>query len=147
MTERIIPFNEGYLDAVYEIEKISFGDPWSKNAFLDSINSPFTEIYIALDSTDALCGYIAVNIIAPDCEILNLAVNPECRRRGVADSLLTFLFDKAKDMECDVVMLDVRESNAPAIALYEKHGFYKVGVRKRYYAGPVEDALLMDRNL
>lgn len=145
MIRSIVAFEEKYLDALYEIEKNSFSDPWSKSAFADSLNSPFTEIYIALDCEKKLCGYIVFNIMAPDCEILNLAVDPNCRRGGVADALLDFLFDLAKERGCEVVMLDVRESNIPAISLYRKHGFYSVGVRKNYYSCPTENAILMDR--
>ena len=147
MIERIVSLEEKHLDKIYEIEKSCFSDPWSKNAFADSLNSHFTEIYVALDGNDDICGYLAFNIIAPDCEILNLAVDPRYRRKGVANALLDFLFDVAKKKGCEVVMLDVRESNTAAISLYEKHGFYRVGVRKGYYSSPVEDAILMDKRI
>ena len=146
MSLRIIPFEEKYIEAVCEIENVSLSDPWSKSAFCD-FSDPIYAIYLALDSENTFCGYIVASFISPECEILNLAVSPAFRRKGVADSLLGFLFAEAKKRDCDTVLLDVRASNEPAISLYEKHGFYKVGVRKGYYTLPREDAVLMDKPL
>ena len=146
MSLRIVPFEEKYLDSICEIENASFSDPWSKNAFCDFSSSIYA-IYLALDGENDLCGYTVASFISPECEILNLAVSPSFRRRGIADSLLEFLFEEAKKRDCDTMLLDVRASNTPAISLYEKHGFYKVGVRKGYYTLPKEDALLMDKPL
>ena len=72
----------------------------------------------------------------------NIAVAPEARRRGVADALLSVLTSFGRD-NLAVLMLEVRASNLPAVALYEKHGFAAVGRRKNYYEAPKEDAVLM----
>ena len=143
----IITFDESHLDAVCEIERASFSDPWSDLAFRESAKALFTEIFVALDDSGAICGYIAVNVIAPECEILNLAVSSERRRLGIAGKLIEFVFDRAREKGCHTVMLDVRESNTPAIEFYKKHGFYEVGIRKGFYSSPKENALLMDRKL
>ena len=75
--------------------------------------------------------------------ISNVAVAPEHRRKGCADALITALLSRAALRELSFVTLEVREHNEPAIALYRKHGFVPVGLRKNYYEAPVENALLM----
>ena len=99
-------------------------------------------ILLALGEDGALLGYAVLSTVLDEGNLDNIAVAPDCRRRGVADVLLSALtaFGRAR-LAC--LMLEVRASNAPAIALYEKHGFRAVGRRKNYYDAPREDAILM----
>ena len=88
-----------------------------------------------------VAGLIAVQPLPPgEAEILNLAVLPDFKRQGIATRLLA-------EVTAPAVFLDVRASNAPAIAFYRKHGFLKTGHRRKYYARPVEDAIMMTRRL
>ena len=75
--------------------------------------------------------------------VSNVAVDPDCRRMGIADALICEIVSRAKALELSFVTLEVRESNAPARRLYEKHGFENVGLRKNYYDFPKENAILM----
>ena len=82
-------------------------------------------------------------ILLDEGYITNVAVFPSCRRQGVAEALLHELLHRADEKKLAFVTLEVRASNAPAIALYEKNGFQPVGVRKNYYSAPTEDGVLM----
>lgn len=144
---RIVPFDKSYLKDMISIEKASFSDPWSEGAFTGSAELPFTHVFLALDAIGNLCGYVVFSVISPECEIQNIAVSPELRRQKIADSVMEFVFERAAEEKCDKIMLEVRASNAPAISLYKKHGFHSVGIRKKYYTNPLEDAILMDKTL
>ncbi|MBE6607470.1 MAG: ribosomal-protein-alanine N-acetyltransferase [Ruminococcaceae bacterium] len=151
MDLQIRPFDIAFLDEVSEIENISFSVPWSKNSFEDCLKNRLIDFFVAALPNDMcearVAGYIVILTVAPECEILNVAVSPEFRRMGIAEKLLRYVSDRAAEKNCDTLMLEVRESNAAARALYEKIGFYPVGRRKGYYSNPVEDAILMDKSL
>lgn len=147
MNLKIVPFTEAYLDDIVNIENASFTDPWSKAAFESSSKMPLTEICLAIDESGALCGYVVFFCISPECEILNIAVSPEHRRKGIADALVSLVCERSREKNCDTLMLEVRESNISARSLYEKHGFEVVGRRKAYYTNPSEDAILMDKKI
>ena len=82
-----------------------------------------------------------------DADLLTIATVPAARRGGLATAMLTHLLDEARRRGCEHVLLEVRRSNTAAQALYERHGFEVLGVRRRYYTGPDEDALVMRRRL
>jgi ribosomal-protein-alanine N-acetyltransferase len=88
-----------------------------------------------------------VRVIPPEAEILNLAVNPQNRERGVATSLLEVVLANLRERNAERLHLEVRPSNAPAISFYQKHLFTLTGVRPNYYSEPAEAALLMARAL
>ena len=92
---------------------------------------------------DTLVGYIGVQTVLDEGYINNVAVRPEYRRRGIAAALISLLAERAQAIGLAFMTLEVRESNVPAIALYEKLGFTTVGKRKNYYEKPREDAILM----
>ena len=101
--------------------------------------------FIVAESEDGgLLGYAGLHVVLDEGYIDNVAVDPACRRQGIADALIdTFVRFGAARLA--FLTLEVRAGNAPAIALYEKHGFYEVGRRKGYYDDPKEDAILMTR--
>lgn len=144
-------FDPVFLDEVSEIENRSFSVPWSKTSFEDSLKNSLIDFYVAVTESEegktSVAGYILTLTVSPECEILNIAVSPEFRRKGIAEGLLNFVFGKAAEKRCDTLMLEVRESNFAARSLYEKLGFYAVGRRKGYYTNPSEDAILMDKSL
>ncbi len=143
----IVPFDGIYLEDAVNIENASFADAWSKSALESSAKMPLNGFYMALDENRRLCGYIIFMCLSPECEILNIAVSPECRRQGIADALISHACGIAREKKCETLMLEVRESNLPARLLYEKHGFHIVGYRRAYYKNPTEDAVLMDKIL
>lgn len=130
------------LDAAAEIERECFPDPWSKDEMAAALRNPAFSCFGGyLDGK--LVSYVMISIASDECEILNVAVKPAYRRRGIGESLLSKALYHAKKKGAETVWLEVRKSNAPAKALYEKLGFSKAGTRKNYYRKPVEDAIIM----
>lgn len=144
MKVQIIPMTTEDLPAVAALEKTCFpADPWSEALFRDALDNPAVVILLAEGEDGAVLGYAVLSVVLDEGNLDNIAVAPDCRRRGVADALLGAITGFGRE-HLSVLMLEVRASNAPAIALYEKHGFVAVGRRKNYYDAPREDAVLMN---
>ena len=147
MSFRIVPMTAAHLPQVAALEKICFpADPWSEGLFRDALESSHTNLLLAEGGDGAVLGYAVLSAVLDEGNLDNIAVAPHCRRQGVADALLSTLTNFGRT-SLSVLLLEVRASNLPAIALYEKHGFVPVGRRKDYYQTPREDALLMTLNL
>ncbi|MBO5275040.1 MAG: ribosomal protein S18-alanine N-acetyltransferase [Clostridia bacterium] len=146
MTEIVILDGVERLDEICAMEEICFSDPWSRDAFESTLDSGFACMLGALDG-DRLVGYALIQCIGGDAELLNIAVSPACRGCGIGRALLEAGFSEAVVRGCEMMFLEVRESNASARALYEKAGFAKLGVRRGYYTHPREDAVMMGRGL
>ena len=143
MNFRIVPMSPARLPQVVALEKICFpADPWREELFRSALDNPAVAILLAEGGDSAVLGYAVLSVVLDEGNLDNIAVAPEARRQGVADALLGALTGFGRE-HLAVLMLEVRASNAPAIALYEKHGFAAVGRRKNYYDAPKEDALLM----
>lgn len=136
------PMQPGDVEEVARLEEQIFSDAWSKEAFLEELNSPFALLFTAKENGE-LAGYLALRCVLDEGEITNIAVSPAFRRRGCGKILMEQALLCAKRRGLCRLMLEVRKSNAPAIALYERFGFVKVGERRNYYHTPTEDALLM----
>lgn len=147
MRFRIVPMTAAHLPQVAELEKVCFpADPWSGDLFRAALESPHTAILLAEGEDGAVLGYAVLSVVLDEGNLDNIAVAPHCRCQGVADALLSALADFGR-ANLSVLLLEVRASNLPAIALYEKHGFVPVGRRKDYYDAPREDALLLTLDL
>lgn len=133
---------ESDIHEVLEIEHMSFNTPWSETTFYNEIYHPFSIARVAF-AGEKLVGYICANQIIDEGHILNLAVHPDYRRRGIASALVEDILKELKDCACRVLYLEVRISNHAARKLYEGFGFKVVGIRKCYYVSPVEDAVVM----
>ena len=143
MNFTIIPMTPAHLPAVAALEKRCFpADPWSENLFRFALDSPNSTILLAEGADGTLLGYAVLYTVLDEGNLDNIAVAPEFRRQGVADALLSALAGFARE-HLARLMLEVRASNAPALALYRKYGFAEVGQRKHYYENPREDAILM----
>ena len=143
MSFRIVPMTAAHLPQVAALEKVCFpADPWSEALFRATLECPDTALLVAEQEDGAILGYAVLSAVLDEGNLDNIAVAPQCRRRGVADALLSALTDIGR-ISLSVLLLEVRISNLPAITLYEKHGFIPVGRRKNYYETPREDALLM----
>lgn len=143
MSFRIVPMTAARLSQVAALEKVCFpADPWSEELFRAALESPHTSILLAEGTDGAVLGYAVLSAVLDEGNLDNLAVAPHCRRQGIADALLSALTAFGRT-SLSLLMLEVRASNLPAIALYEKHGFVPVGRRKNYYESPKEDALLL----
>lgn len=134
------------VEEVIDIEIKSFSTPWSRTSFYSEIYNKHSINKVAtIDGK--ICGYICVRCFEEECHLLNLAVHPEYRRRGIATLLLKTIISKLKEKKCRFIFLEVRASNIIAQRMYEKVGFSPVGVRKKYYINPTEDAIIMAKEL
>ena len=122
------------------IERRSFQTPWSLAMFVLELSKP-SSICLAAVRDDRLIGYLVCSRYADVWHLMNIAVDPEARRRGIARRMLEQLFDEAGDDAR--YTLEVRTSNHGAIAMYERFGFRRAGHRRRYYHDNGEDALIM----
>ena len=138
-----MPMTAAHLPQVAALEKVCFpADAWSEELFQAALEHPRTVLLAAEGEDSAVLGYAVLSAVLDEGNLDNIAVAPSCRRHGVADALLSTLTDYGR-ARLSVLHLEVRASNLPAVALYEKHGFVPVGRRKNYYESPREDALLM----
>jgi len=138
---RIRPATEADLPAIAALERRCFADPWSA----DSFRAFLPGVALLAEDGSGLLGYVFALHAADVGEILNVAVAPEARRRGVGAALVERACAFLVGLGADTVFLEVRESNVAAQALYRGLGFSAVGRRRRYYRRPLEDALVLAR--
>lgn len=134
------------LNGIWAIEKLSFPTPWSRFSFLSELGHSLSHTLVAVPPRPRprqVWGYLIFWVVAEEMHILNLAVHPQHRRRGLARRLLSEGMNQARDLGARVAWLEVRPSNTPALALYRSFGFQEVGRRPRYYDDTQEDALLL----
>ena len=142
----ITDYTKDDLKAIAEIESVSINPPWSYTAICDFTEYDTNKILVAkLDNT--VVGYITYSAIIDEVQIANVATHPDFRKQGIGRKMLTALQDMAKKENMAVITLEVRQSNTPAIMLYEKCGYEQVGRRKNYYKNPTEDAILYNLGL
>jgi ribosomal-protein-alanine N-acetyltransferase len=126
---------------VHAIERAVFGDPWSERDFHDTVASRVPFFVAVVDGE--IAGYVVAHYAADEGEILNLAVAPHARRRGLGRALAERALAALAAHDVRQVYLEVRASNAAARTLYEGLGFAKVGQRAKYYRQPTEDAVVL----
>lgn len=131
------------LDAITEIEERTYDFPWSRGIFSDCLMAGY--LCIVLDGDTDIIGYGIISIAAAEGHILNLCVDAGMQRQGLGRQMLDYLLDRCQKMGVERLFLEVRPSNAAAIALYENAGFNPLGVRKEYYKAISgrEDALVL----
>ncbi len=134
------------LENVLAIEKENFSVPWDANGFFSFMIREGTAFLVA-EENGKILGYAGLISAADEGDITNVSVSKTRRQKGIGNSLLEGLLDKARSFELKKIFLEVRASNEAAVRLYEKKLFQQVGVRKGYYTEPVEDALLMCKEL
>jgi [ribosomal protein S18]-alanine N-acetyltransferase len=133
------------LDAIERIEQRAYPTPWSRSMFASELAKP-TSICLGAFEGEELVGYIVNSRYVDAWHVMNVAVDPVRRRRGVATALLERLFELTSDDERRGYTLEVRVSNDGAIRLYERLGFEPRGIRRGYYTDNREDALIMWRD-
>lgn len=137
------PMTYDYIDEVYEIEKLCFTVPWSKEAFILEIDKNCCARYFMAKVGDVAAAYGGMWVILDEAHITNIAVHPDYRRLGIGRDILLALMADASKSGIRNMTLEVRVSNDPAINLYKKLGFVEEGIRKGYYADNNEDAIIM----
>ena len=145
MHVRIVPMTADHLDEVAELERVCFTTPWSRNMLAEELDNYLSAFLVALDDNDKVAGYAGLQAVLDEGYITNVAVFPQYRRRGAAGKLLDVFLRFARANHLAFLTLEVRPSNAAAIALYTRFGFREAGRRRNYYDLPKEDALILTR--
>ena len=132
------------LDGVLALEEASFNNPTTREWYEGELKRPdVCFIYVLRTPEHPVAGFCAFWLVADQAHINNLAVLPELRSCGLGTQLLEAVIAEAAHLGAVVVTLEVRESNTPALKLYQRAGFKQEGIRKNYYTKPVEDALIL----
>jgi len=142
----ILPMNDSHVAQVAELEQLCFPDPWSEKSVASELTNPLS-LWLVAVSGEKVIGYVGSQTVCGESDIMNLAVHPMSRKNGVASALMTALSDELRRGGAAALMLEVRQTNEPAILLYEKLGFVCVGIRPNYYLHPREDARIMRKEL
>ncbi len=140
----IRPMEPTDLAQVMEIEKLSFPSPWSFSAFERELKNPWSVAWV-YELDNRVAGYLIAWKVADEFHIVNLAVAPLYRKKGIGECLLRYALTHAEG--CVWARLEVRRSNWIAQALYYKLGFQEIGIRKQYYTDENEDAIVMEKYL
>ena len=138
----IVPVTEGLLPQVLAIEESAFSAPWSEGSFTREAGIHDAD-FEAFTESGRVLGYYVLHQAGDEGELYKIAVAGSARRRGIGDALLSRAEERARARGLARIFLEVRAGNGAAVALYEKHGFRRLGVRRRYYTAPVEDAVIM----
>ena len=145
-----------HLDAIMRIEESSFSAPWTRKMFeVELTDNPFSRFLTAHipsagqapEGSLELVGYVCFWVVFEELRMMNLAVAPHLRHRGIGRWLLQQAVKMGLELGALRALLEVRASNTPALALYEQARFSRAGVRTKYYTNPVEDAVLMELEL
>ena len=139
---RITLMESAHVSQVAQLEKLCFSAPWSENSISSELTNPLSCWLVALDG-DRVAGYVGSQTVLDESDMMNIAVDPQYRRQGIAQALVEELVKCLARKGSLCLTLEVRASNAGAIALYGKLGFVQVGLRKNYYRNPREDAMIL----
>ena len=145
MEYAICDVGAAHIPQIEALEQQCFSVPWTVQQLESQLKDQQHEFIAALAPDDTVLGYVGLMYVLDEGYISNVAVSPEHRRQGIADNLIDHLCTICEAHGLSFVSLEVRAGNAPAVALYEKHGFHRVGLRKNYYERPREDALIMTK--
>ena len=139
----IIKMNERHVASVAAIEQECFGrEGWSERSVAGELTNALA-LWLVAEEDGIVAGYVGSQTVCGETDMMNVAVTADFRRRGIGEKLVNALVEELKAMESHSLTLEVRASNAPAQALYEKLGFKEVGRRPKYYQNPREDALIL----
>lgn len=142
----IVNGSEKHIEALELLEKQCFSLPWTREQLITQLPDE-RHIFLVTEYGGNAVAYVGMMYVLDEGYISNVAVSPQHRKKGLADALIKRIVEISHEKELAFITLEVRRSNIPAISLYEKHGFVKVGIRKNYYDLPKEDAILMTKFL
>lgn len=137
-----ISMTQCHVPQVAQLEAICFDDPWSERSVAGELTNELA-YWLVCEEDDRVLGYVGSQTVMGETDMMNVAVHPDARRQGIAEALIQELVAHLKEMDSHCLTLEVRASNAPAIALYTKLGFIQIGRRPNYYRNPKEDALIL----
>ena len=142
----IVPMQQSHIAQIAALETQCFSDPWSETSVRSELSNPLSLWLVAQDGGKVV-GYVGSQSVAPEADVMNLAVAPEWRSRGIGRALMTALIAQLHSRGITALFLEVRISNLPAQNLYRGLGFVEVGRRPKYYVNPTEDALILRKEL
>ena len=135
----IVPMAAGHIAELAALESACFSEPWTQRAFAEELGRDYSRFLVALVG-GTVAGYAGAQLLGDCAYICNVAVLPEFRRQGIAVRLMRAQIDLARRAGMSEITLEVRSSNSPARALYERLGFVRVGSRRGFYRNPPENA-------
>ncbi len=138
----IVKMEAQHVSQIAQLEKICFVDPWDEGSITYELTNKLSHWLVALEG-ETVVGYIGSQTVIDETDMMNVAVHPDYRRRGIAEKLVNALISDLKDCGSHCLTLEVRASNEEAKALYEKLGFQHIGTRRNYYRHPKEDGLIL----
>ena len=144
---RIEAMGERHVPQIAALEAASFSAPWDEGSIRAELDNPLALWLVAEDQAGTLLGYVGSQTCFEDADILNVCVAPAARRQGIAEALMIELEARLAPKGAERISLEVRASNEPALRLYEKLGYARVGLRKNYYEKPREDALILQKSI
>lgn len=130
------------LSALAILEHLCFSLPWSENSLREEFHNDLA-VMLCAEWNHTIVGWAGFEFVCEEGSVTNVAVTPSCQGQGIGHALTTALIDRARALSLHTLTLEVRNSNACAIALYEKLGFLRLGLRPHFYEHPEEDALMM----
>lgn len=139
---QIYPMTARHVAQIAQLETLCFSAPWSEQSIASELQNPLSLWLVAAEG-ECVVGYIGSQSVLGEADMMNVAVHPDHRRRGIARALIEALCAALAQADVHSLTLEVRASNAAAIALYETMGFATVGLRPNYYRHPREDARIM----
>ena len=142
----IVPMQEAHIAQIAALEKQCFSDPWSEVSVRSELSNPLSDWLVA-EEDGKLIGYVGSQSVAPEADVMNLAVAPEWRKKGIGRALMTALIAQLHSRGITALFLEVRVGNTPAQNLYRSLGFAEIGRRPKYYVNPTEDALILRKEL
>jgi [ribosomal protein S18]-alanine N-acetyltransferase len=137
---------ESDLEDILRIEEVSFATPWTRNMFMDELANVFSRT-IVFKQAGVLVGYMCFWTVLDEAHLLNIAVSPELRGRGLGHKMMTYLEETSRGRGLEKIILEVARRNAPARRLYKKFGFHSIGFRRMYYTAEKDDALVMQKRI
>ena len=143
---KIVEMNADHVAQVAQLEKLCFPDPWSERSIASELTNKLA-LWLVAEQHGLVAGYIGSQTVPDESDMMNVAVHPEFRRKGIAEALVVNLCEALKERGSVSLTLEVRASNDPAKAPYEKLDFEQVGRRPNYYRNPTEDALILRKML
>ena len=143
---QMVPMQEQHIPALAQLERICFSQPWSENSLRSELHYKLA-VFCVAEQNGQVLGYAGMQFVMGECYINNIAVFPQFRGMGIGTQLVQTLIEQAIQRNGIFISLEVRVSNQQAISIYRKLGFCEVGCRKNFYAAPVEDGLIMTKEL
>lgn len=143
---RITKMQKEHIAQIAELETLCFSLPWDAASFESELENPLSDWLVALEG-ETLAAYVGAQTAGGESDIMNVAVAPSFRRRGIARELMLAMECTLRERNTEAISLEVRESNLPAIRLYESLGFCRVGLRPNYYFKPKENALIYRKEM